>query len=496
LNPEVDSPVLLGARSLTRTFGGAYALRDVDIAFRAGEVHALLGENGAGKSTLVKSISGVIVPDRGEIYGDAYERGDIAMVFQELSVIPTMSILDNLALAVRKSRGLLVSYRSIRARAMECLRLAGLGNVDLSLPAGVLSLAQRQLLEIARGLIANARVLILDEPTATLSDVEIRRVHEVVRELTLAGTAVVYITHRLGEVFELSDRLTIMRAGSVVASGETRDFTMDAVVRHMLGAAHITVEKQTICKDSLSQMPALALDDATVLGSFSDVSFAVHAGEVTALFGQIGSGADTIARAVAGLVKMDRGAVTLDGRRLNLHSRVASQREGVAYISPDRVHEGVFLDATVITNVTSGALSEVSLAGVLQRSREVALTEGFAEQVALDQQRIGEKVSAFSGGNQQKVAVARALATEPRVLVLNEPTRGVDVGARSEIYRRIRRLAEKGVIILVYSSDVLEIRELADVVVTLYRGSVVSRHDVADVDDARLVTEILSGETA
>lgn len=496
MNPDVEAPVLLGARSLTKTFGGAYALRDVDIAFRAGEVHALLGENGAGKSTLVKSISGVIPPDSGEIYGDAYDRGDIAMVFQELSVVPTMSILDNLALAVRESTGALVSYRSIRARAVKCLRLAGLGDINLSLPAGVLSLAQRQLLEIARGLIANARVLILDEPTATLSDVEIRRVHQVIRELTHSGTAVVYITHRLGEVFDLSDRLTVMRAGAVVTSGETRNYTMDAVIAHMLGAAHVPVEKKMINKAPRSDMASLAIDNATVLGSFSEVSLNVRAGEVTALFGQIGSGADTIARAVAGLVKMDRGAVTLDGRKLNLHSRVTSQREGIAYISPDRVHEGVFLDATVITNVTAGALSEVSLAGVLQRSREVALTRALAEQVAFDQHRIGEKVSAFSGGNQQKVAVARALATEPRVLVLNEPTRGVDVGARSEIYRRIRGLAEDGAIILVYSSDVLEIRELADVVVTLYRGGVIARHNVVDVDDARLVAEILRGEVA
>ncbi|MDF2578771.1 MAG: monosaccharide transporter ATP-binding protein family [Microbacterium sp.] len=490
------NPVLLGARELTKTFGGAYALREVDVAFREGEVHALLGENGAGKSTLVKAISGVMTPDHGDIYGDAYEKDDVAMVFQELSAIPTMSILDNLALAVRGGRGLLFSQRKLRARAERSLARAGLDGLDLSLPAGSLSLAQRQLLEIARGLIADARVLILDEPTATLSDVEIQRVHGVVRELTGAGTAVVYITHRLGEVFELSDRVTIMRAGEVVASGPTGEFTLDGVVQHMLGAAHTAVAKEPLDRSTLEAMPALTVTDAGIRGSFSNVSLTVRAGEVTALFGQIGSGADAIARAVAGLARLDEGSVAFGGRDLALRSRVASQKEGIAYISPDRVHEGVFLDATVVTNITSGALPRVSSAGVIRRDREIALTTETVGQVAFDSARIGEKVSAFSGGNQQKVAVARALATQPRVLVLNEPTRGVDIGARSEIYRRIRRLAEDGVVVLVYSSDVLEIRELADVVVTLYRGDVIGVHEVPAVADSRLVTEILSGKAA
>lgn len=491
--PADSTTVLLGARRVSKSYGGVAVLRDVSVEFRGGEVHALLGENGAGKSTLVKIIAGVITADHGELYGDAYAAGDIAMVFQELSVVPDMSVLDNLVLAARR-RGPMVPYRTLRRTAAEALTSAGLGYLNLTYPVAALSLAQRQLLEIARALMVDARVLILDEPSATLSDVEIDQVHGVVRDLVADGRAVIYITHRLGEVFSLSHRVTIMRSGEVVASAPTSQFAMRDVITQMLGADHVGVQK-TVRETGGSADGARFAVRGLRRPQFSDVSFSVRPGEILALFGQIGSGADAVVETLAGIQAADYGTVWLDGQQLRVGSRARAQRDGVAYVSADRAAEGVFLDASVEVNISSGALRKVSRGGIIRKRAEKDLGRRLASAVSFDHRRLHEPVSAFSGGNQQKVAIARALATEPRVLILNEPTRGVDIGARSEIYRSIRDLLARNVIVIAYSSDIIEIRELADRVVTMFRGAIVSENVVDDIDDATLTAEILHGAT-
>jgi ribose transport system ATP-binding protein len=486
-----QSTALLGVAHLTKSYGGARALDAVSIEFFPGEVHALLGENGAGKSTLVKILAGVVSPDGGEIYGPAHDAGDVAMVFQELSVVPEMSVLDNLVLAVRGRRRGFVPYGAARLAAREALESAGLAGLADDLPVGVLSLAQRQLLEIARGLMASARVLILDEPTATLSDPEIRRVHAVVRRLVSEGRSVVYITHRLGEVFGLADRITVMRNGSVVSSGPTTAFELPAVIADMLGPDHVAPQKTVSALGTSSTL--LQLRAATAHGRFTDITLAARGGEVLALFGQIGSGADDVIRSVAGITPLDEGAIALDGESIGRFDRSAAQKLGIAYVSADRVGEGVFLDAAVTTNISSGALRTVTRFGILRRRLENRLARDTATLTAFDPSRIGERVSAFSGGNQQKVAIGRAFATGPRVLVLNEPTRGVDIGARAEIYRSVRELASRDVAVVVYSSDVVEVRELADRVITLYRGRRVAAQRVDEVTDAELLADILGG---
>jgi ribose transport system ATP-binding protein len=489
------SDVLLGAQALSKSYGGVTVLDDVTVSFRAGEVHALLGENGAGKSTLVKIIAGVIDADSGDIVGSAHEDDDIAMVFQELSVVPEMSVLDNLALAARSGRAF-VPYKKIRAAASTALASAGLGDVDLSSPVATLSLARRQLLEIARGLIVDAKVLILDEPTATLSDVEIERVHTVIRQLVDRGHAIVYITHRLAEVFSLSDRITIMRSGRIAASGSTSEFQMKDVVSHMLGSDHVPGDKRSGARESADGLKVLRATGLGSLGLFRDISFEATSGSILALFGQVGSGADDVVKSLVGVCEVSEGSVSLGDAELALRSRSSTQRDGIAYVSADRVTEGVFLDASVATNVSSGALPRVSVRSVIRRGKELQLARDQAAMVSLDPGRIKEPAYAFSGGNQQKIAVARALATQPKVLVLNEPTRGVDIGARSEIYRSVRRLLEDDVIVIVYSSDIVEIRELADRVITMYRGDLVGEHWVDEIQDSALITEILNGGAA
>ena len=271
------TPVLLEAKGLSKAYGRVTVLDDVDVAFRGGEIHALLGENGAGKSTLVKILAGVTAPTKGEVLGPAHASHDVAMVFQELSVIPQLSVLDNLVLADR-SKGVFVPYRRLSRRAREVLTLAGLQSVSLDRPVETLSLAEQQLLEIARGLMRDAKVLILDEPTATLSDVEIQRVHAAARRLAETGHAVLYITHRLGEVFQLADHVTIMRSGKIVASGSTRMFEMHDIISHMLGhAAHGPVDVSDN-DDSLLESPTLEVSGLSLAAKFDDVSFLGRSG--------------------------------------------------------------------------------------------------------------------------------------------------------------------------------------------------------------------------
>jgi ribose transport system ATP-binding protein len=485
--------VLLQAVGLSKSYGGVNALQDVDAEFRSGEIHALLGENGAGKSTLVKILAGIVSASQGQVRMPEDSRGDVAMVFQELSVVPSLSVLDNLALTSRTGK-LLVPYRKLRARATQVLEMAGLGYVPLDRPVETLSLAQQQLLEIARALIADAQVLILDEPTATLSDGEIRRVHEVVRRAADNGCAVIYITHRLGEVFQLADRIMVMRSGRVAAAGPTHTFEMSDVVTHMLGSEQHAAQRTPGPSATPDGKPDLQVQDLTVTGKFSDVSFTASRHRVLALFGQVGSGADDVVRALAGLCPPTDGQVAFDGNRLPLNSRAAAKRHGVAYVPADRATEGLFLDATVVTNISSSALHRVSTRFVLRRDRERTVAAEEAQKVRFDVSRIGERMRRLSGGNQQKVAIARALSSRPRVLLMSEPTRGVDIGARGEIYQSLHFLVADGVPILVYTSDIVEIRDLADDVITMYRGRVVGHHVVSEVDDSALITEILRGE--
>lgn len=495
----MDGPsnAALSVSGVSKSFAGVQVLHDVSTEFFAGEVHALLGENGAGKSTLVKIIAKILSADAGEITSGSNGNGaEVAMVFQELSVIPELSVLDNVILGIRDSSGLALDRRAHAVRAREALDRAGLQDISLDSPVESLPLAQRQLLEIARGLVAEAAVLILDEPTATLSDVEIERVHQVVRSLTEHGHAVVYITHRLGEVFKLADRLTVMRAGRVVANGPVTDYSQDTLVTAMLGEEHQAGQRWEVA-DRLppeSSRRTLEVDAFTSAGRFRDISFTARAGQVLSIFGQIGSGADDIVRAVVGLDPQVSGSMSLDGPAVNPLDRPGTQKQGIAYVSADRVLDGVFLNSSVRANITSGCLDRISTASVISADREHALAREVSTQVAFDPARIGTPVSSLSGGNQQKIAIARALATEPRVLVLNEPTRGVDIGARSEIYRALRELATNNVVVVLYSSDIVELRELSDRVITMFRGQVVGNHLIDEVGDAELLSEILNGQ--
>ncbi len=491
---------ILDVRGLRKTYGGVVAIKSIDFELQAGEIHGLCGENGAGKSTLVKILGGLIAQTEGEITVDGVhlkpgKRTDprlISIVHQELSIIPDLSVLDNVLIGDPASGELL--RRSSHAKAVRRqLDEIGLSHVDLNEPARKLSLAEQQLVEIARGVVRGAKILMLDEPTATLSDSEIRRVFKAVRWLKDQGSTIVFISHRLPEVFELTDRITVFRNGERVTTRPTSEFTTEQLVQAMIGREVGSRHALTDAGSQSAGNTRLKLRDFAVAGRFQKLSLDVAEGEVLAIVGQLGSGADAVVEAVAGLRSGYAGVIELDGQRVEVRSIADAMKASIAYVSEDRAGKGVFLEAAIETNIYSSILDRVTRFGLVRRSEAQQRARKLAAQFQIDPRRLPHDVSTLSGGNQQKVSLAKAVALEPSVLILNEPTRGVDIGARTEIYKQLRELAGKGMSLIFFTTDIEEVHELADRVITIFRGSVVSDRPTAEASMDDVLRDILHG---
>ncbi|MBB5399067.1 sugar ABC transporter ATP-binding protein [Paraburkholderia youngii] len=492
-------PSLLCARNLTKHYGGVKALTGVSLELAPGEIHALCGENGAGKSTFIKILGGLVQPDDGEITVDGHQlklghRTDpklISIVHQELAIVPTLSVLDNILLGGADQSEI---YRRSQYRdsVREHLDSVGLSHVKLDAPASRLSLAECQLVEIARGMSRHAKVLLLDEPTATLSDAEIVRVFEVARRLRDQGTAMIFVSHRLDEVFALTDRITVFRNGQHVLTQRTADMTTADVVKAMIGRE--LVHNQVKPTESRANVtPRLSIDNLSVADKVKDLSLAVAPGEILAVVGQLGSGAEVVVEALAGLRGDISNSVKLDGQQVKLDGIRSSLRAGIGYVAEDRADKGVFLDAPIAINITSSVMVKFSRAGVMRRTGEQEEALRLASMFTIDPKRLPHEVSTLSGGNQQKVSLAKAVALSPRLLLLNEPTRGVDIGARSEIYATLRKMADDGLSIVFYSTDLEEILELADTVLTVFRGRMVRHKPRFEIDGDTLLHDIVAG---
>jgi ABC-type sugar transport system ATPase subunit len=480
----------LAATDLRKSFGTQQAVRGVSFAIAAGEVHGLCGPNGAGKSTIVKMLAGQVVPDAGTIALDgrplpldspqAAQRGGIAVVDQELSVVPALTVAENLALGTRASgRG-----RAAAAATRGLLDDVGLAHVDPHATLGGLSLGERQLVEIARGLGREARLLILDEPTATLSDREIERVFAAVRRVTAHGRSVVFVSHRLGEVMELCDRVTVVRDGQLVATTPTAELTIGTLIAQMVGSVAPASRRSVAAGE---RPPRLVVDGLRVGETLRPFSLVAVPGQIYALAGQLGSGATTVVRALAGLEPTARGTVTVADRGVTLASPIAAARAGIAFISGDRKGEGLFLQRTVGENLVATRLDSLTSFGLLRRRRERAASAAIAAGVGLAPAQVDLPVDALSGGNQQKALVGRALERDDiSVLVLDEPTRGVDVAGRAVIHDLLRAAADRGLVVIFSSTDLDELVSLGDVVVTLWAGRQVGRHDVPASSEAVL----------
>jgi rhamnose transport system ATP-binding protein len=485
---------ILQLRAASKSYGAVHALRDGDIALRPAEVRALVGENGAGKSTLVKVLGGVVRRDSGEMLvggetvdfhspHDARDAG-IAVIYQEPTLFPDLSIAENVVMGYHP----LGALRRIDRRAMHDRVQGLLDRLGVQLaperPVRGLSIADQQIVEIAKALSFDARVLIMDEPTAALSGPEVERLFAVVRALQEQGAAVLFISHRLNEIFTICDTATVMRDGAVVHDGAIADLTPDEMVRRMVGrelGALFPKQEAEIGE------PVLAVHRLTREGVFFDISFEVRAGEIVALAGLVGAGRSEVARAIFGIDRADAGHVAMGGTRLPAGRPQAAMRAGMAFVPEDRRLQGLVMDLSIARNATLTRMKALSRLGLIRAGAENRLARKWAERLRLRFHRLDDPVGFLSGGNQQKVVLAKWLATEPKLLILDEPTRGIDVGTKAEVHRLMSELAGRGVAVLMISSELPEVLGMADRVLVMHEGRLMSELSRDEADEERVI---------
>jgi ribose transport system ATP-binding protein len=497
---------LLTMRNIVKTFPGVRALDGVDLEVRKGEVHCLLGQNGAGKSTLIKVLSGAHTPDSGEITWDghparldspaaAMEAG-IATIYQELDLVDGLTVAENIFLGHELASGGLLHAAETRRRTQELLERLGHGEIRASAEVGSLPPAGQQVVSMARALSREARLIIMDEPSAVLDQEEVGNLFRVIGELTRQGIAVVYISHRLEEIRQIGDRVTVLKDGRTVAGGLPAEQTpTDELIRLMTGRAIEYVFPDKSVPDAAAQEAPVVLDveGLELRGAFSDVSFQVRAGEVLGLAGLVGAGRSEILETVYGARKATGGTVRVNGRRLRPGSVSQAVAAGVGLAPEERKSQGLLLDHSVYRNVTISSLAGFARAGFLNRARERSATADITTSLDVRPAGVERAVRTLSGGNQQKVVLARWLMRDCKVLLLDEPTRGVDVGARTEIYALVRSLAERGVAVVVVSSEVEEVLGLADQVLVVREGRIVHRGAAHNIDEHQVLDLVMSG---
>ena len=502
MNSEAQGQPVVLIDGLTRSFGTSTAVDGVSFSVNAGEIRGLCGHNGAGKSTVIKMLTGQLQPDSGTITVDgeivrlrnphAAQRAGIAVVDQELSVIPALNVAENLRLG-DVSAGFFPG-RGARGIQRQLLDDLGLADVRLDERVTDLNLGQRQLVEIARALSRNARLLILDEPTATLSDSEAQLVFRAIRRVAARGCAIIFVSHRLREVLELCDSVTVLRDARLVGTASSAELTVSQLIVQMLGEAPHRPARTAGA--ALDERSPLSVTDLRVPGSVSGFTLEAVPGVVYGIAGQVGSGASDVLRAIAGLHPGSRGAIGLAGSSLTRNDPTSRLGSGIMYVSNDRKGEGLFLEKTVGENLTSTRLPHLSRAGFVGLNRERQQRRLLAGLTGIPDARIGEAVSGFSGGNQQKVFIARTLdRPDARVLLIDEPTRGVDIGGRAAIHELLRSAAASGMIVIFASTELEELIELGDVILTMKDGHVVRRHD-GDIRGDELMRDMTHDEDA
>lgn len=493
--PQQDVPILR-IDNLSKSFGPIHALRGVSFELRRGEIHALAGENGAGKSTMMNIIDGILKPDSGEIWLDGEQvtisspaiaqKLGIGFVHQEIALCPDITVAENIFMGVTgSSRALLMDYRSLEGRAADILRR--LGDIDPSALVRTLSISQQQLVEIAKALTLDCRVLILDEPTAALTEREAQVLFGIMRNLASQGISIIYISHRMVEIFDNCDRVTVLRDGRYVATMNVAETTPGEVVRAMVGRVIDDLYPPKLGPEERSEEIILDVRGLTERRRFSDVSFRVMKGEILGLAGLIGAGRSEIVKGICRLEGEIAGHVTLRGRRLELNNYTESIAEGLVYLSEDRKGDGLFLEMSIAANVSALRLGQVATGGIIDDTREGDQAERLGARLNLKCGHVRQPVSSLSGGNQQKVAIAKMLSVNPKVIFLDEPTRGVDVGAKAEIHRILRDLARSGVGIVVISSELPELIGVCDRVLVVREGRIAGEVSGGDMTEDHIM---------
>ncbi|MFF2054053.1 sugar ABC transporter ATP-binding protein [Leifsonia sp. NPDC058194] len=488
-NPTTVAPPVLELSRVVKSFGAVIALRSGSIRVESGSIHALVGENGAGKSTLVKIVAGLYRRDAGEfrLRGEDVDfsstaqakQAGVAVIYQEPTLFPDLSVTENVFMG-RQPTGRFgrIDRRRMRNEVASLFQRLGV-RIDPDRLAEGLSIADQQIIEIAKAVSLDARLLIMDEPTAALSGVEVERLFAVARSLRDEGRGIVFISHRFDEVFSLCDTITVMRDGSYVSSDPTTEVTEDEIVRRMVGrdVTELFPKQETTIGE-----PLLEVEGLTSAGVFADVDLTVRSGEIVALAGLVGAGRSEIARAVFGVDGYDSGTVRLAGRPIPKRRPTAAMAAGLALVPEDRRKQGLVLEESVARNSTLAIRTRLSKLGLIRNSAENASARVWASRLQLKTNALDTLVGTLSGGNQQKVVLGKWLSTEPRVLIIDEPTRGIDVGTKAEVHRLLSELAGRGMGILMISSELPEVLGMADRVLVVREGRITADLDRATAD--------------
>jgi rhamnose transport system ATP-binding protein len=490
--PATQAPIL-EMRGATKAFGGVQALRGAELVLYPGEIHALLGENGAGKSTLLKALAGVHKIDTGTItlHGKPFEQGStraardqgIAVIYQEPSLFPDLTLAENVFVGRQLTKGGRVDWAAMHKQAAELFAQLGV-NLDPKIRARGLSIADQQIVEIAKALSTKATVIVMDEPTAALSSKEVDRLFKVARTLEAQNCAVVFVSHRLDEVFALCSRITVMRDGATVGTDFTKNLNEAKIIQLMVGReiSELFPKLPTQIGDVVLKVDALGIS-----GQFADISFEVRAGEIVGLAGLVGSGRSEVVRAIFGIDKYERGSATLKGKQYKAGNPALMMSAGVALVPEDRRQQGLFMPQSIAKNSAITMLKRLSRGFLVRAASEASLAANWGKTLQLKYADLRDPVDRLSGGNQQKVVLAKWLATEPDLLIVDEPTRGIDVGTKSEVHRLLSQKAQEGMAIIMVSSELPEVLGMADRILVMREGRMVGEFSRKEATPEKII---------
>jgi len=493
---------VLEMRNITKKFGNVKVLDNVSLTLHKGHVLALLGENGAGKSTLMKILCGIYEKDEGSIYikgeevnirnvKDAEKYG-IVMIHQELNLIPSLSVAENIFLGREYLKSFnAIDWKKIKQEAAKKLSELGM-NINVNRLVKYLSVGEQQMVEIARSLLMDAEILVMDEPTAALTEAETKKLFEVIRSLKSEGRTIIYISHRMNEIFEICDDYIVLRDGRFISQGKINEVTRDELVTMMVGREL----KEQYPRESVPLgEEILRVENLSVKGLFENINFTVRKGEVVGFAGLIGAGRTEVAKTLFGFYKKTSGKIYLENEELKINNPKDAIDNGIIYLSEDRKNDGLILKHTLKENMTLSALKSISdYIGTIYYSKEKYLVSQMIEKLNIKTSSINQKISKLSGGNQQKIAIAKCLLTNPKLIILDEPTRGIDVGAKNEIYKLINNLKKQGIGIILISSELPEVLNISDRIIVMHEGRITGEILHEEATEEKVMLKAVGGE--
>ncbi len=489
----MENNVLLQMKDIHKTFPGVYALKDINLEVRAGEVHALLGENGAGKSTLIKVLGGIYQADQGEIFidgkkveiqdvRDAQNQG-IAIIHQELVLVPHMTVAENIYLGREPKKGLFVDHRKMEEDARQLLNSFQMG-IDPSTLVNHLTIAQQQMVEIVKAISFDSKILVMDEPTSSISDKEVDFLFETMRALVKRGVGIIYISHKMSELDQICDRVTVLRDGKYVGTEVVKETTKDRLISMMVGRELQNYYTREFHAPGNILLKCEHLSDGDLI---RDVNFEVYAGEIVGFSGLVGAGRSEVMRCIFGLSEKVGGDIYIEGKKAQINSPIDALKYGIALVPENRKKEALYNVQSVKFNTTIEVLDEFIKGVLVNSAKEEEITQRYIDMMSTKTPSQDQVIGNLSGGNQQKVVIGRWLATSPKILILDEPTRGVDVGAKSEIYARMNELIKNGISIIMVSSELPEIINMSDRVYVMNSGSVAGCLNREEISQAHIM---------